>query len=61
MHIRPTKLLKISLSNVRYNLEGNFYKKCTSLDSNNEDKIKEVITANNNKDNNKKDFQEKNK
>lgn len=56
MHIRPIKLLKISLSNAKCNLKGKLYKKCTSLDLNNEDKIKKAIVANNNKDNDKKDF-----
>lgn len=60
MHIRPTRFLEVDLSNIKYNLEGRLCKKCTDTDWSDDDKTKEVITADNNKNNNKEDFREKN-
>lgn len=51
MHIRPTKLLEVSPSNARYNLERKLREGCTGADWDNNGKIEEAMPANDDKDN----------
>lgn len=55
MHIRPTRLLKVGLPNIKYDLEWRLCKGCTGVDWYDESKIEEAITTGNNKDDNDKD------
>lgn len=58
MHIEPTRLLEVGYFNVKYNSKKNFIK---SIHANwgDDNKIKKDIAPNNNENNNKEDFQEK--
>lgn len=56
MHIRLIKLLKVGLSNANYNFNENLHKKYIDTDFGNYNKIKETMVADNNKDNDEKDF-----
>lgn len=56
MHIRPTKLLEFGPFNIKYNLKKRFYKEYTSIDWGEENKIKEVIAMNNNKNGDEKNL-----
>lgn len=55
IHIGPTRLLEVVFPNIKYDLEEKLHEGCTSTDWGNDDKIKEVMAANNNEDNNEKD------
>lgn len=61
MHIGLTKFLEIGPLNVEYDLKKRLYERCANTNWGNNDEIKEVIAANINKDNNKKDPWEKNR
>lgn len=56
MHIRLIKLLKVSFFNIKYDLKQIFCEGCTGANYGYNDKIKEAIIVDNNKNNNKKDF-----
>lgn len=56
MHIRPTRLLEVGLPNAKYDLEERLCKGYISVDWSNESEIKEIMAANNNKDNNEENF-----
>lgn len=61
MYIEPTRLLKVDSPNVKYDLEEKFYEGCTGADWGNDSEIEKAMAADNNKDNNEKDLQEKNR
>lgn len=56
IYIGLTKFLEVSLFNVKYNLKKRLCEGYTNVDKGDDDKIKEAITADNNKDDNKMDF-----
>lgn len=61
MHIELTKFFEIDPFNVEYDLEKRLYERCANTNWGNNDEIKEVIAANINKNNDKKDPCEKNR
>lgn len=61
MYIEMTRFLEVGLPNAKYDLEKKICKKCISANQGNIDKIKKVMAADNSKNNNKEDLQEKNK
>lgn len=61
MHIRPTKLLKVGPLNARYNFKKRLCKKYMGTNWDNDSKIKGTMITDNNKNNEKEVFSEKNK
>lgn len=61
MRIELTRFLEVGSSNAEYDLEEKPCKGCTSADWSNEGEIKEVIAADNNKDNDDENPQDKNR
>ena len=56
MHIGPTRLLEVSLSNTEYDLERKLYEGCINANWVDDGEIEEAMAADHNKDNDKKDF-----
>ena len=61
IYIKPTRLLELGPPNTEYNLEKRLCKGCTSVNWGNKDEIKEAMAAKNKKNNDEKNFQEKNR
>ena len=61
MHIGPIKLLKVDLPNAKYNLEEKLRERCIGINWVDDGEIEEAMVVYNNKDNNEKDFWEKNR
>lgn len=61
MHIGLTKLLKVSPPNAKYDMEEKLHKKYTKVNQVDDGKIKKAMAANNDKNNDEEDPQEKNK
>lgn len=61
MHIRLTRFLEVDFFNTEYDSEGKFCERYTNINWDDDDKIKELMAADNDKDNDKKDSQKKNR
>ena len=61
MHIGPTRLLNVGLLNAQYDSERKLYEGCTGADWGDDSEIEEAMAADNNEDNDTKDFWEKNR
>lgn len=61
IYIGLARLLKVGPLNIKYDLEEKLCKECISTDWRNDNKIKEVMVVDNNKNNNNKDHQKKNR
>lgn len=61
MHIRPTRVLKVGPSNAKYNLEGKVREEYSGADWGDNSEIEEAMAANDNKDDDQEDSQEKNR
>lgn len=56
MHIRPNRLLEVGLHNTKYNLEKTLRKRYIKANQGNNGKIEKAMAANNNKNDDEKDF-----
>lgn len=61
IHIEPTRLLEIGLPNAEYDLKERICEGYTNNDLGYDGQIEEAIAADNNKNDNKEDPQEKNR
>lgn len=61
MLIRLTRLLEDCLPNAKYDSKKKFRKRCTNVDYDNDGKIEEAMTADNDKEDDKKNPWEKNR
>ena len=59
MQIGPTRLLEVGPPNAKYDLEGRLREGCTSADWGNNGETEEAMAADNNKDDDEKNLQEK--
>lgn len=59
MYIKPIKLLETDFFNIEYDLKKKLCKRYTNADEGDKNKIEEAMVADNNKDNDKKDFLKK--
>lgn len=55
LHIGPTRLLEVGPPNVKYDSKERFYEEYTSANWGDKSEIEEVMTANNNEDNDEED------
>lgn len=56
MYIRPTRILEVDSPNAKYDSKERLYEECINADWGDNNKMKEAMIANNNKDNDKEDL-----
>lgn len=61
MYVAPTRLWEVGLANVKYDLEERLHEKYIGANLGDDSEIEEAVAVNDNKDNDEKDFQEKNR